>query len=70
MANIFQVEDVTLMENLGDLLKDENSIYIQLSFSFDDIANLISWGGKLFHIFDCNKMYLEVIASLMSHFFI
>ena len=38
MANIFQVEDVTLMENLGGLLKDTNSIYIQLSFSFDDIA--------------------------------
>ena len=38
MANIFQVEDVTLMENLGGLLKDTNSIYIQLSFSIDDIA--------------------------------
>ena len=40
MANIFQVEDVTLTENLGGLLKDTNSFYIQLSFSFDDIAAL------------------------------
>ena len=40
MANIFQVEDVTLMENLGGLLKDTNSIYIQFPFSFNDIATL------------------------------
>ena len=40
MANIFQVEDVTLMENLDGLLKDTNSIYFQLTFSFDDIATM------------------------------
>ena len=40
MANIFHVEDVTLVENLGGVLKDTYSIYIQLTFSFDDIAAL------------------------------
>ena len=40
MANIFQVEDVTLTEKSDGVLKDTHSILIQLTFSCHDIATL------------------------------